>query len=51
MNKVDVLVDGPYKQEERSLTLPWRGSKNQRIIDVRASLNAGTVIEWRADNG
>ena len=51
LRNVDVLVDGPYKQEERSLNLPWRGSKNQRIIDAQASLGAGKVIEWRADNG
>ncbi|WP_281648706.1 anaerobic ribonucleoside-triphosphate reductase-activating protein [Parendozoicomonas sp. Alg238-R29] len=29
---VDVLIDGPYVQEKRSLNLPWRGSSNQRIL-------------------
>ncbi len=29
---VDVLIDGPYLQAERDLTLPWRGSRNQRVI-------------------
>ena len=35
---LDILVDGPYLQKERSLGLLWRGSKNQRVIDVQASL-------------
>lgn len=30
----DVLIDGPYVEEERDLTLPMRGSRNQRIIDL-----------------
>lgn len=34
LEQVDVLVDGEYRQEERSLGLPWRGSRNQRIIRV-----------------
>lgn len=40
---VDVLVDGPFIQEERSLDLEFCGSRNQRIIDVPASLKAGKV--------
>lgn len=49
LHNVDVLVDGPYIKEERSLSLPWRGSKNQRLIDVQASLKAGKVIEWQTE--
>lgn len=41
---VDVLVDGPFVQEERSLDLEFCGSRNQRIIDVPASLKAGKVV-------
>lgn len=44
LRELDVLVDGPYLQEERSLTLNWRGSRNQRVIDVRATLAAGEII-------
>ena len=35
----DVLVDSPFIEEERDLSLPFRGSRNQRVIDVSASLN------------
>ena len=41
---VDVLVDGPFVLAERSLSLPWRGSRNQRILDVPASLTAGVPV-------
>jgi len=40
----DVLVDGPYLLEMRDPTIPYRGSRNQRIIDVRRSLTSGVVI-------
>ncbi len=39
---IDVLVDGAYVDELRDITLPWRGSSNQRVIDVKATLNSGT---------
>lgn len=41
---IDVLVDGPYIEEQRDITLPWRGSKNQRVIDVKKTLEQGKVI-------
>ena len=41
---IDVLVDGPFVKEERDETLVFRGSRNQRIIDVQASLRSGTPI-------
>lgn len=41
--ELDVLVDGPFLLEERTLALPWRGSRNQRVVDVRRSLETGTV--------
>lgn len=44
LEEVDVLVDGPFLLEERTLALPWRGSRNQRVIDVPASLAAGEAV-------
>jgi len=35
LREIDVLVDGPYLEEQRSLTLSWRGSENQRIIKLK----------------
>ena len=43
---LDVLVDGPFIQARKNLTLRFRGSDNQRLIDVPASLRTGTVVLW-----
>jgi anaerobic ribonucleoside-triphosphate reductase activating protein len=40
----DVLVDGPFRQEEKRLDLPFRGSANQRLVAVGESLQTGTVV-------
>lgn len=42
---LDVLIDGPFLMEERSLELNFRGSRNQRILNVPASLAAGRAVE------
>lgn len=42
----DVLVDGPFKEEEKDLSLPFRGSKNQRLIDIKKSIMSNKVIEF-----
>ena len=48
LETVDVLIDGPFVQAERSLELNFRGSRNQRILNVKASLAAGqAVLETR----
>ena len=44
LQKTDVLVDGEFHLSERDISLRFRGSANQRVIDVPASLKAGTVI-------
>ncbi|MDO4740112.1 MAG: anaerobic ribonucleoside-triphosphate reductase activating protein [Eubacteriales bacterium] len=45
LENTDVLVDGPFVLAQRSLEVKWRGSKNQRLIDVRRSLDAGEAVE------
>lgn len=40
MRYVDVLVDGEFSQDKRDATLMWKGSSNQRVIDVQATLQA-----------
>ncbi|SEI83583.1 anaerobic ribonucleoside-triphosphate reductase activating protein [Demequina mangrovi] len=46
LDQVDVLVDGPFDAARRDLTLAFRGSTNQRVLDVPASLAAGRAVEW-----
>ncbi len=46
LDAVDVLVDGPFLLEKRSLALQFCGSSNQRIIDVQASKRTGEVVLW-----
>ena len=41
---VDVLVDGQYKDELRNPRLEWRGSENQRVIDVKKSLENDKIV-------
>ena len=46
---IDVLVDGPFVQEQKDITLRFRGSANQRIIDMNATRRAGHVVLWADD--
>ena len=50
LEQVDVLVDGPFLLAERTLSLPWRGSRNQRLLDVPASLAGGRAVERAGQN-
>lgn len=46
LDECDVLIDGPFKEEEKDLTLKFKGSKNQRIIDIKkSSINNIILIE------
>ena len=46
LSYLDVLVDGPFVESKKNLSLRFRGSENQRLIDVPASLAAGEVVLW-----
>ena len=46
LRQTDILIDGPFILEQRNLDLKFRGSDNQRVIDVPRSLHEGTVIPF-----
>ena len=47
LSYLDVLVDGPFIQAKKNLSLRFRGSENQRLIDVPASLKQKEVVLWQ----
>ncbi len=47
LSLLDVLVDGEFVLAKRNLMLRFRGSENQRLLNVQASLSAGKPVEWR----
>lgn len=46
LSYLDIIVDGEFIEEQKSLDLRFRGSSNQRIIDVQKSLSANKIILW-----
>ena len=48
LETLDVLIDGPFLQAEKSLEISFRGSRNQRILDVPKSLAAGAAVSVSA---
>lgn len=46
LEEIDVLIDGRFEIDQRDLTLAFRGSRNQRVLDARASLAAGVPVRW-----
>lgn len=51
LSLIDVLVDGEFKLEEKDLNLRFRGSCNQRVINVPESLKTDTVVLWDEGEG
>ena len=47
---IDVLVDGPFIEELKDITLLFRGSSNQRLIDVPKSLATGKTVLWEHED-
>ena len=47
MKYTDILVDGAYVDELRDISLPFRGSSNQRIVDVKQSIKQNKIILWQ----
>ena len=43
---LDVLVDGPFVESKKNLSLRFRGSENQRLIDIKKTLAAGEIVLW-----
>jgi len=46
LSKTDILIDGKYIHELRSIELPFRGSSNQRIIDISKTQEKGHIVLW-----
>ena len=46
LSMLDVLVDGRFVESLKDITLIFRGSSNQRLIDVKKSLAEGSVVLW-----
>ena len=45
LSNIDILIDGPFLISEKSLEIAFRGSRNQRILDVKKSLAEGRAVE------
>lgn len=51
LRQLDVLVDGEFVEAQKNISLPFRGSENQRIIDIPKTLAQGKVILYQLKNG
>lgn len=48
---IDVLVDGPFILKQRDTSLHWKGSRNQRVIDLKSTRNEGEIKLWDVTDG
>ncbi len=46
VKQCNVLIDGKYIDSKRDITLKWRGSTNQNVIDIQKSLKKGEMVLW-----
>ena len=49
LSYIDVLIDGPFIEERKNLKIRFRGSDNQRIIDVKKTMEAGEIVLWEQE--
>lgn len=47
IEQVDVIIDGQFQKDKRNIKLKYRGSENQRVIDVRESLEKDEIVEYQ----
>ena len=45
LSLIDVLVDGPFIEEQKDITLKFRGSINQRILDLKKTMESGKIVK------
>ena len=45
LSLIDVLVDGPFIEEQKDITLKFRGSVNQRILDLKKTMESGKIVK------
>ena len=50
LDLIDVLVDGRFVEEKKDLSLQFRGSSNQRLIDLKKTRAAGEIVPWTDEN-
>lgn len=49
LNYIDVLVDGKFEESKKGYDILFRGSSNQRLIDIKKTKHASEIIEWKSD--
>ena len=49
LKALKVLVDGPFIEEQKDISLAFRGSANQRIIDMQRTLQSGEIVPYQLD--